>query len=76
MKIMATKAPIVDGKETIPVYHKNCGGIAFYTVGKFLLGDTLKSSRVRFPDGTQPKAGEAVLCVHCGLRLSGGVEYR
>jgi len=46
-----------------------CGDIAFYSRKRWKMGDLLESTDVRFPDGSQPQAGESVLCGSCGRPL-------
>ena len=64
----------------VPMYHKKCGGIVLYTVGKFKTGDVVTASRVVFRDGDHPVPGEAfgepecVLC-HKRVKLFNDVEY-
>ena len=69
-------------KSAVPIYHKACNGIAFYTEGKFQVGEAIRASRVFFLDGSQPVAGEScsVACGSCKERIGslgfGSLEYR
>jgi len=73
-------SPVVDEAPTIPMYHKKCNGVAFYTVGKLQVGDVLRASKIRLPNGSIPLVGSIIRCSSCGDIFAGisvrGVEYR
>jgi len=62
-------------KGAIPVYHSVCEGIAFYTIPKYVTGDLMKGEDAILLDGRHPKAGEAIVCGSCRMKLiiGGGV---
>jgi hypothetical protein len=56
--------------DNIPVYHKKCQGIAFYTTRRWKVGDPLKASEAILSFGERPKAGDMIFCGSCGEKIS------
>lgn len=65
------------GVEKVPMYHKTCNNIAFYSIGRFKHGDEMRSSRFILLDGGCPKPLTPMVCGSCGKNChSRTLEYR
>lgn len=58
-----------------PIIHdlpRGCGKIAFYTTVDWRDGSgiIMAAEQVIFPDGSQPEAGEKMVCGSCGALVS------
>ena len=52
-------------QKTFPVYHVECGGIAFFTRKKWKSGDRMDVVDVTFLDGTHPVIFTSPVCGSC-----------
>ena len=55
--------------EMHPIYHKQCGAVAFYYLHRPQSGEMLTATKAKFPDGTRPERGQPFICGSCKERI-------
>ncbi len=60
----------IDHDEYVEIKHTQCGEVAILYKKEFLMtGEIPKTDRAKWPDGTIPEYGSAVVCHNCKERI-------
>lgn len=57
--------------DLIPVYHRECKKVAFYSRKRWNVGDALMAKDIVKLNGREPSVGEPIACGACGSKSLG-----